>query len=114
MRLNIKAEIADTGFRKLRGLMFRRSFNDALLFRLGKETRLEASIHSFFVFFSFDVLWLDKSMKVIDLRGKVIPFTFILVPRKKCSYILELPEGYINKYGIKLGEKIELGKVKTS
>lgn len=104
MKINI--EKADTFSKKLRGLMFRREFKKPLLFPLERKTRFGASIHSFFVFFPFDILWLDENKKIVDLRENIKPFSFNITPRKKCKYILELPKGSIKKHKLKRGRKI--------
>ncbi|RLG12449.1 hypothetical protein DRN73_02580 [Candidatus Pacearchaeota archaeon] len=77
-------------FQKIIGLMFtRKQKAKALLFDLKKPL----AIHSFFVFFSFYALWLDKENKVLKIK-KIKPFTFHIKPRIKFSKILEIP---INK-----------------
>jgi uncharacterized membrane protein (UPF0127 family) len=60
---------ADTFFSRLRGLMFRRHLGaDEGLFLVGRnESRAEATIHMFFVFFSIGVVWLDRENRVVDL-----------------------------------------------
>ncbi len=101
-------EIAEGVFGKLRGLMFRKSFEKPLVFKLKKKTRLGTSIHSFFVFFPFDIVWLDDG-KVIDLYENVKPFTFNITPKKPADCFIEFPAGFIRKHGIKEGSIIKLG-----
>ena len=74
-------------FSRLRGLMFSRKKN--LVFVLDKESRINATIHMFFVFFSIDVYWLDKNKNIVDYRKNIKPFT-IAIPKKKAKYIVEL------------------------
>ncbi|MCF7910175.1 DUF192 domain-containing protein [Candidatus Pacearchaeota archaeon] len=77
------------GFRKISGLMFySREKAPALLFEFNKPVK--NSIHSFFVFFVFLVLWLDKKNNVIDYRI-VKPFQANITPDKKFSKIVEIP-----------------------
>ncbi len=96
-------EIADTPSARSRGLMFR-SKPKRILFRFGKPGRY--SIHSFFVFFRFDAVYLDSEMRVLEKYLGVRPFVPLLVPKKQASYLLELPEG--EGKGLRLGERIEL------
>jgi len=67
--------------------MFSRKKN--LVFVLDKESRINATIHMFFVFFSIDVYWLDKNKNIVDYRKNIKPFT-IAIPKKKAKYIVEL------------------------
>jgi uncharacterized membrane protein (UPF0127 family) len=106
-RRRLRMETAATPLEKFIGLMFRRSLGHALVFVLGRETRLGASIHSFFVFFPFDAAWLDGRGRVVDLAS-VRPFTPNVTPKKPAAYIVELPAGTIRKSGIKIGDKVGL------
>ena len=74
-------------FSKLRGLMFSKPKN--LIFVLNKESRINSAIHTFFVFFPIDVIWLDKNKKIVDQRKNVKPFS-VAIPKKKSKYIIEL------------------------
>jgi len=94
-------EIADTPSARARGLMFRKK-PKRILFRFGKPGRY--SIHSFFVAFPFDAIYLDCEMRVLEKYLSVQPFVPLLVPKKHACYLLELPEGEGKK--LKLGEKI--------
>ncbi len=75
-------------FQKISGLMFKTSKTMPLLFDFSDEKNI--AIHSFFVFFSFYAIWLDKDNKIIEIR-KVEPFTFCVRPKKPFSRLLELP-----------------------
>ncbi|MEK6826640.1 MAG: DUF192 domain-containing protein [Nanoarchaeota archaeon] len=79
-------EVCDTFFKRLRGLMFFKPKNIALV--LNKETRYKASIHMFFVFFPIDVYWLDSSLNIVEKR-RCKPFS-MATPKKKAKYIVEL------------------------
>ena len=73
------------GFMIFKGLMFsKKDKASALLFNI------KGSIHSYFVFFDFLILWLDESNKIVD--WKIIkPFSFYEKTDKKFSKILEIP-----------------------
>jgi hypothetical protein len=67
-------------FSKARGLMFTCPIkNFGLVFFFGKETIV--SLHMFFVFYSIDVLFLDKKGKIVDMKEKFKPFT-VYIPEK--------------------------------
>jgi uncharacterized membrane protein (UPF0127 family) len=71
------------------GLMFS-SKKDAkpLLFEFPRESRL--SIHSFFVWFSFIGIWLNKEGKVLKIE-RVEPFRLRILPKEKFKFLIELP-----------------------
>ena len=105
-QLTIGKELADTTWKKTKGLMLRRKLDKALVFLLDRETKIGAAIHSFFVIFSFDIIWLDAGKRIVDMRT-VRPFRLIEMPRKAAKYFIELPIGSIKKSGVKLGQKID-------
>ncbi len=76
-------------FQQITGLMFRFPKNDGLIFIFKKEKYV--SLHTLFVFYPIDIIYLDKNKKIIKLLKKVKPFT-LLIPYTKCRYILELKD----------------------
>ena len=84
-----------------RGIMFRRQTSAVL--ELPKES--DGAIHTFFVFFPIDVLWLDGN-KVVDLKEDILPFRFRLASKNPADYVVELPAGTIRKSKTKIGDKI--------
>jgi uncharacterized membrane protein (UPF0127 family) len=81
----------DTFLTQLRGLMFRpRLSRDEGLVLVGtRDSRLESSIHMFFVSFDLTVLWIDSNMKVVDkvLARSWRPMYFSKQPAK---YVVEI------------------------
>lgn len=57
----------------------------ALLFELKKPL----AIHSYFVFFPFVAIWLNKN-KVVEIK-KIKPFTLHVKPKKKFDKLIEIP-----------------------
>ena len=108
-RKKFDVEIAYNSFQKMRGLMFRRILDHALVFKLNKPSKIKASIHSFFVFFPFDVLFLDEGCTVVDAKT-VQPWTYIVRPRQLTKFIVELPEGTIAKTKVKEGDCVKFGE----
>ena len=64
-------------------------------------------IHSFFMRFSFDAVFLDKDLKVIALYSEFKPFR-VSKYFKKAKYVLELPKGSIKKFDINIYNKFEV------
>ena len=104
-----RVKLADTFWRRFRGLMFRREFHrgQALLFNLKKPGRY--GVHMFFVRFPIDLLYLNSNFSVIEVRSALCPWR-IHRPKVKASYIVELPAGTISRARIKLEHKLTLRK----
>ena len=83
----------------LRGLMFKKG---SVLLKLEHESRIGSSIHTFFCK-PLLVAWLDKSLKVVDVR-KTKPFRFYM-PKKPAKYVFETTN---LKQNIKVGKKAKL------
>ncbi|MEK6856288.1 MAG: hypothetical protein AABX66_03985 [Nanoarchaeota archaeon] len=87
--------ISETGiFGKIIGLMFRNSNTNNLLFSFSKD--VSVSLHSWFVFFDFYVVWLNKENKIIEFR-KIRPFTTMIYCTKKFRKIIEIPVNEKNR-----------------
>ena len=59
----------------------------------------------FFVFYSIDVLFLNKNKEVVDLKENFKPFTFY-TPKAKSMYVIELPNGTIRKTNTRINDNI--------
>ncbi|MBS3097056.1 DUF192 domain-containing protein [Candidatus Woesearchaeota archaeon] len=99
--LSENAKICKSALSKFIGLMFSRP--RALVFAFKEEKII--SLHMLFVFYPIDVLFLDKSKKVAEIKENFMPFSFYR-PRNKAMYVIELPNGMIKKSGTRLGDKI--------
>ncbi len=99
--------VMDSFFSRLRGLMFRTRFPRAMLFVFPEVSIKRKSIHSFFVFFEFDAVYLDEKKKVIDIYERVKPFTPYIEPKKPTKYLLELEAGTAEKLNIELGDQLK-------
>ena len=81
-------------FQKMRGLMFRKRRNaPVLLFRFIEDKNI--SFHSFFVFFPFVIIWLDKNNKIVEYK-EIRPWTWRIKTRKPFSKVIEIPVSYKN------------------
>ncbi len=81
------------------GLMFKTKKTRNLLFEFRKTRR--HAIHSFFVFFPFLAVWLDKGNNLLEARI-VKPFTSSLKSEKPAAKLIELPLNSDNEEIIKL------------
>ena len=96
----------DTFLCKLRGLMFRTrlSLNEGLLLVEKRDSRLDTSIHMFFVPFDLAVFWINSDMTVVD---KVIAKSWkpAYFPKADAKFTLEIhPERWAD---YEIGDKVE-------
>ncbi len=112
--LNLKKEIQSlprvgycTSFLcRLRGLMFRThlALNEGLLLVEKRDSRLDTSIHMFFVPFDLAVFWINSELIVVDKRiAKAWHPAYF--PKAEAKYILEIHPNRFEDYAI--GDKVE-------
>jgi uncharacterized membrane protein (UPF0127 family) len=100
-----RVEIADSFFRRFRGLMLRRSLevDKALLFKFKNLGR--HSVHMFFMRFPIDLVYLDSSSRVVEIKKSLKPWR-VHVSKVDSKFLLELPGGAVDRSKIDLGHKI--------
>ena len=98
-----KSIVCSSSWQKAKGLMFKSKVEQPLVFVFGTEKR--RSLHMFFVFCPIDVLFLNKSKRVVDVKKNFRPFTFY-TPKRPCQYIIELKAGAIKESKTRVGDKI--------
>lgn len=98
-------EHANTFLKQVIGLMFRKHFEGALVFDLGRE-RFEG-IHMLFVRIPIDVIFLDSGRKIVDVKINLRPWFGAALPRSRFRYAIELPAGTVEKVRLRTGEKLE-------
>jgi uncharacterized protein len=95
---------------RLRGLMFRShlGLDEGLLLVEKRDSRLDTSIHMFFVPFDLAVFWINSEMTVVD---KVIAKSWhpAYFPKADAQYTLEIHPDRIGDYQI--GDKVEFKKL---
>lgn len=93
--------------RRLRGLTFRRSLapDEGLLLVEARESRLDTSIHMFFVFFSIAAIWLDAEGRVVDAK-LALPFRPYYAAQAPAQYVLEGPPAMLDL--IQVGERLSI------
>lgn len=94
--------IADTSLTRLAGLMGRRRLDAGC----GLLIRPSCGVHTFGMFFSIDVVALDKGLRVLKLWPRLAPFRVTSIHLKAHSF-LELPAGQISHCRIKVGDQLE-------
>jgi uncharacterized protein len=96
------AEVADTSEKRRTGLL--------------KHDRLDPgqglwivpceSVHSFFMKFAIDLVYLDRSKKVKKVRHNMVPWRMSAC--LTAHSILELPAGVLKSTGTKAGDQLEI------
>lgn len=70
------------------------------------------SIHTFFMKYPLDLIFLDHNRKVVKLSQNVVPWRYVSAPLKS-RLVLELPNGTIVQSSTVLGSKISLDTVQS-
>ncbi|MGM7703364.1 DUF192 domain-containing protein [Pseudalkalibacillus sp. Hm43] len=93
--------------KRLKGLMFTSSFEEGYAVHI-KPCR---SIHTYFMKFEIDVLYLNASNEVIAAECYVRPGT-IGKHHKGTSSVIELPAGTIHKTKVEPGQALQIQNLK--
>ena len=96
---------AATFFRRLRGLMFTSHLSDGHALIITPCT----GIHTFFMRYPIDVLFLDKNLTVIRSYPSMKPYR-LSSPAKKARHAVELPAGTMKKLFIEEGDQLKIEK----
>ena len=87
------------------GLMFRKFLlpNDGVLLVEASDSRMNSSIHMFFMNFDIAVIWINSNMIVVDkvLAKKWKPY---YAPQEPAKFILEINPDQINAF--KIGDQV--------
>lgn len=65
------------------------------------------SIHTFFMKFAIDCIFVDRKMKVVGLKSNVRPWR-LLLPLWRAAHVIELAAGTIKKFGIEIGDQLNV------
>jgi len=103
--LAARGELARSFWARGRGLMGRAALPDSYALIILPES----SIHTFFMRVPIDVLFVDRSDKVIGLRETMPPSRpFAGVAPWRGRYVIEMPAGVIATTGTALGDQLML------
>ena len=97
--------VADSVFKRLRGWMFR----SAPAREKGLWISPCSGIHSYFVRFDFDALFVDKNLKVMYLIESMKPWRISKLIGGNHA-VLELPEGAIRLSQTQVGDQLAWGE----
>ena len=97
-----RCSVAETSLTRLRGLLGRRHLRSDE----GLLIRPTSAIHTCFMRFAIDVVFLDRDFVVVGLAPDVRPWRF--AGRRRANAVLELAAGESRKRRIQLGERLRL------
>jgi uncharacterized membrane protein (UPF0127 family) len=96
-----KGKVADTFFARLKGLLGSATLTKGE----GLLITHEKSIHTFFMRYPIDVVYIDKNWQVIKVDCNMVPFRLGGYVTK-AAYILELPGGTIQETQTTIGDQL--------
>lgn len=66
------------------------------------------SIHTCFMRFSIDCVFVDREMRVKAVRENIVPWRFVL-PVRGADSVIEMAAGSARRLGIEVGEELHVG-----
>jgi uncharacterized protein len=94
--------IADNPLTRMKGLLGR----DGLESGEGLLLRPASAVHTYFMRFPIDVVFLDDALVVVGISDSVDPWR--ARSRKGAKAVLELPAGESQRCGLVVGDRLEL------
>jgi len=108
----VRAQYCDSFLCRLRGLTFRRHLDAdcGLLLVQKNDNRLDASIHMLFMWLDLAVVWIDSTLRVVDVQ-EARRWRPIYLPQRPARYVLELPME--NKVDFAIGDLLKFEKASS-
>ena len=62
--------------------------------------------------FPIDIIWIDKFMKIVDIKENVLPDTYpeMLTPKEKALTVLEVNAGFAKAHKVSVGDEIKFSE----
>ena len=100
-----QCDVADRVFSRMRGLLGRKQLSE----RQGLLIRPTWSVHTWFMRFPIDVVFLDRELTVLAVREQLRPWRAAV--RFRAHSALELAAGCCEGVGLKVGDRLAWGTV---
>jgi uncharacterized membrane protein (UPF0127 family) len=97
-----RCTVADNPLRRMKGLLGR----DGLESGEGLLLRPASSVHTYFMRFAIDVVFLDDALVVVGVSDSVVPWR--ARSQRGAKAVLELPAGESARRGLAVGDRLEL------
>jgi uncharacterized protein len=96
-------KIADTYWTRMKGLLGTSSIGDdeAMWFTLGN------SIHTFFMKYAIDCVFIDRNFKVVSIKENIKPGRLVF-PQLRAWSVVEMKAGNVKIKGIHVGEEFHV------
>jgi len=95
--------VADTFFTSLRGLIGHKPLTEGE----GLVIVPSNSVHTHFMGFPIDVLYVDKAQKVVAMDQDMVPWRFGRI-HLQARFVIELAAGAISATGTQVGDRLEV------
>ena len=95
---NIKIILANTFYKRFKGLMLKKDFKDGLLF----TNLTDSSIHTLFMRFEIDIYFLDENRTIFE-KTSLKPWKFYK-HKKQAKFILETKK---DKLKLEIGDNLD-------
>jgi uncharacterized membrane protein (UPF0127 family) len=97
-----RCTLADRPLARLRGLLGREGLDSGE----GLLLRPASSIHTFFMRFPIDVVFLDRALVVLEIHDTIDPWR--AASQRGAKAVLELPAGESSRRGLAVGDQLTL------
>jgi uncharacterized protein len=103
------AKLATTDLEREKGLSGtdKLAENEAMLFVFDREATWKIWMKD--MKYPIDIVWINSKKEVVHTVRGAEPDSYpsrYFIPPRNASYVLEIPEGSVNKYGINVGKKV--------
>ena len=97
--------LANTALKRLRGLIGRQALapNEALWLRPCN------GIHTFWMRFAIDVIFVDRQLRIVKLVENIRPFRLTL-PAAQAASVIEMPAHTISQHNLRCGDELRVEK----
>jgi uncharacterized protein len=94
--------LADSALRRVRGLLGRKSIDSGE----GILLRPAPAIHTWFMRFAIDAVFLDRDLTVLSVRPELRPWR--MARQRGARAVLELPAGEAQRRSVRPGDRLEV------
>ncbi len=108
---SFNVEIADNPAERAQGLMFRKELkeNSGMLFIFPSSEKYSFWMKNTFI--PLDIIWIDENLEIVYIHENAQPCKDecnSITPDKEAKYILEINSGLSERYGIEIGNRVEI------
>jgi|SRR5215210_2012158 len=97
-----RCALADSPLKRMRGLLGRKHLASGE----GLLVRPAPAIHTWFMRFAIDVVFLDRDLRVLSVRHGVRPWR--MAAQRRARAVLELRAGEAERCGVEPGDRLEV------